>query len=411
MSLWSAVEEFYCISACHFQLLLVSSTHKLNSFLTSLLLRFSSAPRSQLESSNTPKRSAMLVETRKAPRTPLSIAVRVFKGAKILWRDARGVDISPRGIRLSLPEPIQKGTQIGMTFSMPGDTQKIRIDGRVVWGGQHEDASRASECGIQFDRLKKTEASHEHSLHFMGDRMCNFILKLTPADLVARPARSLSEIRKAFRLIYKEYLSLGYCQPNKAKMHYSAYILLPGSRTFILKKNKHLLGTVSLVEDSSWGLPMEINFPHLFKGLRRQGRKLVEVSLLTLNRQAFKESRFTLTDSRKMTGSFWLFKSMLDYARHSSGVSDLLITVHPKHEKLYRNFAFVPLGKPSRYNGAQGNPGLPMHLDVTHLERYLPKEKSFRKFFFDQPVSKISRDRSFKWSSEALAEFHTNEGL
>lgn len=312
-------------------------------------------------------------------------------------------------MRLSLPEPIKKGTQISMTFSVPGAAPRTRIDGRVIWGAERSNSTEPCEYGIQFDRLKSTDVSHEHTLHFMGDRMCDFILKLTPPDFEARLVRSLNEIREAFRLIYKEYLSLGYCKANKTRIHYSAYVLLPDSRTFILKKNKHFLGTVSLIEDSSWGLPMEISFPHLFKRLRREGRKLAEVSLLTLNRQAFKESRFTLTDSHKITGSFWLFKSLLDYARHRSGVTDLLITVHPKHEKLYRNFAFSPLGKPSRYNGAQGNPGLPMHLDVTHLEYNLAKEKSFRKFFFDPQASKKRPENSFIWSPQVIAEFLTQQ--
>lgn len=351
----------------------------------------------------------MLPETRKFSRSPLSVTVRVFQGQKILSLEAQGIDVSSKGIRLALREPIKEGAQVGITFSMPGDTQRTRVDGRVVWKSEKNDAAYPAQCGIQFDRLKKTNGAHEAPLHFMGDRMCDFILRMTPSDMEARPARTLTEIRKAFRLIYKEYLPLGYCQPNKTKMHYNGYILLPDSRTFILKKNKHFLGTVSLIEDSSWGIPMEINFPHLLKNIRCEGRKLAEVSLLTLNREAFRESRFTLSDSHKMTASFWLFKSMLDYARHSAKVTDLLITVHPKHEKLYRNFAFSPLGKASRYNGALGHPGLPMHLDVTHLERDLPLDKRFRQFFFSDAPYEGEKDLSFKWSTKVLTQFLAEE--
>ncbi len=347
----------------------------------------------------------MPLETRQSYRRPLSVIVRLFKGQKFLSRIARGLDISDNGMRLATPIPVEKGMRLGMTFSLPGDSRRERVDGKVVWRAAHSDADCPFQCGILFDNLKKTAAADEKPLYFMGDRMCDFILKMTPQDLVARPASSLTEIKKAFKLIYKEYISLGYCKPNDARMHYSAYVFLPGSRTFILKKKRHFLGTVSLVEDSLRGIPMEKTFPDLIPELRKKGGKIAEVSLLTLDREAFKKSRFTLTDSHKLTGSFWLFKSMLDYARLAAGVTDLLITVHPKHEKLYRNFAFSPLGKPASYDGAEGNPGLPMHLDVTRLERNLPKEKSFRKFFFDDSKLRKKPGRSFEWTTEDIYNF------
>ena len=238
----------------------------------------------------------------------------------------------------------------------------------------------------------------------MGDRMCDFVIKLTPADLTVRPARTLSEVKNAFKLIYKEYIPLGYCDPNEAKMHYSPYSLLPTSRTFVLKKKRIFLGTISLIADSPCGLPMESAFPDIINDFRRRNKKLAEVSLLTIDRKAFRRKKLELTDHHKLTGSFWLFKAMLDYARHVAGITDLFITIHPRHEKLYQNFAFKPIGEAVAYDYAKGNPGLPMHLDISRLEEHLPDGKSFRNFFFENKSSAETLTQSYEWSSDILHE-------
>ena len=76
--------------------------------------------------------------------------------------------------------------------------------------------------------------------------------------------------------------------------------------------------------------------------------------------------------------------TMLDYARHVAHVTDLVITAHPQHEKLYRHFAFKPVAQPVPYASAKGSPGLPMHLDILELEKHLQPEEHFRHFFFEQ---------------------------
>lgn len=240
------------------------------------------------------------------------------------------------------------------------------------------------------------------SCHFLDDRMCNYILKMTPPSIDCRPARSFAELKSAFRLIYREYHIRGYCPKAASKMYFTAYCALPASRTFVLKLKRQMLGTISLIGDSACGLPMESTFSNLIGPLRWRNRKLGEVSLLSLNLNLFRNNALGLTPQHRFMASSWLFKTMFDYARHVSGLTDLVITVHPKHEKLYRSFAFCPLGKGVSYPLAEGQPGLPMHLDIRHLERHLPQNRMFRNFFFDQPVSMENWSQSFGWTGDAL---------
>ena len=110
---------------------------------------------------------------------------------------------------------------------------------------------------------------------------------------------------------------------------------------------------------------MESLFPDRIAQLRKPGRKLAEVSLLALDSETMGKKRFSLMDILKFSCAFELFKTMFDYARYA-GVTDLLITMHPKHEDLYRYLQFETIGRVKPYSSACGHLALPMRMDVAH---------------------------------------------
>lgn len=238
-------------------------------------------------------------------------------------------------------------------------------------------------------------------LTFMGDRELQKVLKILPAGLKARPAESEEEIKAAYRLVYREYLSRGYCETNDNRMYFHSHCLLPSSTTFILEYQRRIAGTVTLIPDSPCGIPLETALPHLAGELRFAGRRIAEVSLLTLDTRMFSQGG-CLSPLYRLAVSFLLFKTLLDYARHVAGVTDLLIMVHPKHEPLYRHLAFRTAGGVIAYKKALGNPGLPMHLDVTRLEEELPAKCVFRRFFFETPEPLEMLQRSWERTSRLV---------
>jgi len=42
-------------------------------------------------------------------------------------------DLSPTGLLLFMPRPVPEGTTVDVEFALPGDTEKVRVTGRVVW--------------------------------------------------------------------------------------------------------------------------------------------------------------------------------------------------------------------------------------------------------------------------------------
>jgi len=215
----------------------------------------------------------------------------------------------------------------------------------------------------------------------MGDKALSKVLQLLPESMHSRQALNASEVEAAYSLVYRQYLYRGFCKVNIASMYFHSHCLLPWTRTFILDYSGIIAGTVTLIPDSPCGVPLEKALPQLAGGLRFKGKKIAEVSLLTLEGALFSLDG-PLSPRHKLAASFQLFKTLLDYARHVAEITDLVIIVHPNHEPLYRNLAFTPAGPVLSYDRAGGNPGLPMWLDLVRLEKKLPETCVFRKFFF-----------------------------
>ena len=99
-------------------------------------------------------------------------------------------------------------------------------------------------------------------------------------------ATERKQFEEAFRLVYKEYLHKGYCSPHPSQMRVLFYNALPETVTFCLWRDQTLIATVTLIPDSPAGLPMEEVYPDELKKLRKEGRKICEISSLALNSEA-----------------------------------------------------------------------------------------------------------------------------
>jgi hypothetical protein len=188
-------------------------------------------------------------------------------------------------------------------------------------------------------------------------------------------------------------------------MHYSFFCVLPDSRTFVLKHEENVLGTLSFFVDSPCGLPIDHTFQDLMAPLRGLGRRLAEVSLLALDQEAFRKKSFSLTDYKKLIGAFQLFKVMFDYARFVAQASDMVIAVHPKHEDLYRYLTFEIIGSPRRYVAARGKPALPMRLDIAKSVAKVPPKGVLARYFVN-PITPVEvLTQHFSWDARSLREF------
>ncbi len=218
-----------------------------------------------------------------------------------------------------------------------------------------------------------------------------------------RVAGTPSEMKAAYRLVYQEYLKRRYCPPSAKEMQYTFHCFLPDSRTFLLENSSKLLGTLTLLPDSSCGLPIESAFQEEIRQIRVGGSRIAEIGLLAFDPELYGMRKSTLSSFRNWSSIFPLFKAMFQYAIQA-GVMDLVIAVLPEHEKLYQALSFETVGSTRPYPLACQDRAVAMHLNVlTYLEK-VPAEHAAKTYFLNeaQPVE-YSRLR-VKWSADSVRE-------
>jgi uncharacterized protein (TIGR02266 family) len=79
------------------------------------------------------------------PRVPVAVPVSFQAGGTIAG--ARTQDIGRGGVAIRTMDPLPLGTQIDLTFRLPGSSKDITASGRVAW------SDRRVGMGVQFEKL------------------------------------------------------------------------------------------------------------------------------------------------------------------------------------------------------------------------------------------------------------------
>ncbi len=204
---------------------------------------------------------------------------------------------------------------------------------------------------------------------------------------------------EAFKLVYREYLKKGYCSSNPSGMRITLYNAIPETVTFCLWRENTLLATATLVADSPLGLPMEDTYPEELKELRKQGRKLSEVSLLALNSDLITKGLKPLYFAERLRRLYHLFKPIFWYARQTVGATDLCIAMNPVHKMLYSSLYFEQFGTEKVYESVNKNPSIAMRLNFDRIEeRAQHKTPGLFKLFLGQPLEIKKITDIFQWN-------------
>jgi hypothetical protein len=181
-----------------------------------------------------------------------------------------------------------------------------------------------------------------------------------------RVVQTREELEQAARLVHQEYAKRNYVAGSTVPLKLSRFNALPQTTTFIALMGDEVIGTVTLIPDSPLGLPMDSIYREELEGLRRQGRRLAEVSMLAVRTDLFGRGVFLMLNSKKLFLVFNLFKLLFDYVRFLTSITTLCIAVHPKHDLIYRFLFFHDLAGERVYPGANKNPAIAKILDL-HL--------------------------------------------
>jgi UDP:flavonoid glycosyltransferase YjiC (YdhE family) len=180
-------------------------------------------------------------------------------------------------------------------------------------------------------------------------------------DLTFKLAETAQEREQAFRVLHDMYVRRGLLDPSSSGLKLTVFSLLPTTAIFIGIRDGRVLSTMSLVEDSPLGLPMEDLYADAVEKVRTRGGRLAEVGALAVARGA-----------RGKGLALQMYNLMFRWAHFHRSVDDLVIAVHPRVRDFYETLLlFDKIGGERRYSTLKDAPAVALRLDLrTAVARY-----------------------------------------
>ncbi len=168
--------------------------------------------------------------------------------------------------------------------------------------------------------------------------------------LVLKIADTKEELEACFKLLYDAYVGAGYMKPDPSGMRATIYHALPTTTTLCAKFDGKVVGTLSLIRESTFGFPLQSAFD--LHEIRARGGRIAEGSALAVH-----------PDFRKTSGSvmFPLMKFMYDYCQDYFDTANLVIAVNPDRIEMYEAllcFQRLDQAEVDNYDFANGAPAV-----------------------------------------------------
>ncbi len=206
--------------------------------------------------------------------------------------------------------------------------------------------------------------------------------------LVYSVVRKKNELKQAFSLVYKEYASRGYIPKHyKSTLRLSLFNSLPTSTTFVAKEAGKVVATVTLIPDSPLGLPMDKIYKKELDILRKKGKRISEVSQLSIDSRLFPKGWFSMFNFNKLIFVFKLFKLVLDYGIYKDELDEFCIAVNPRHQYLYKFIGFEELAGLRYYGSVNKAPAIAKHLELEGLDEKMKKKGALYKIFYGKKTN------------------------
>lgn len=181
-------------------------------------------------------------------------------------------------------------------------------------------------------------------------------------------AHTAAELTAAYTLVHDQYIKRGYQTAHPKGVHFTPHFALPTSHTFIASIGPEVVGTLTMVIDGAFGLPMEKEYPDEIKDLRKQGHRMAELSCLVTRRP------------KDLPVLLRLFHAVYAYALHQQGVTDFCIAVTTEHQSFYQdNLLFEQAGPARPYAPYNRENAVVMRLHLPSAEQRYRNEHSARR--------------------------------
>jgi hypothetical protein len=185
------------------------------------------------------------------------------------------------------------------------------------------------------------------------------------ARLVLKIADTQEELEACFKLLHDAYVGSGFMQPDPSGLRVTVYHALPTTTMLCAKFDGEVVGTISLIRQSSFGFPLQAIFD--LREIYAEKGKIAEISALAVH------PRF-----RKSGGSilFPLMKFMYQYSTSFFDTCHLVIAVNPDRIEMYESLLFfkrLTSRTVENYDFANGAPAVGASLNLIHAPKIFKK--------------------------------------
>jgi hypothetical protein len=220
-----------------------------------------------------------------------------------------------------------------------------------------------------------------------------------------RPVQSLDEYKQAMHLVYREYCDAGLILPQPSEVRASPFHLVPSTRVFVAltPAPQRVAATLTLIEDSPMGLPMDKVYHEELNNLRLSDHRLVEFSMFAADKDITQvEMGFTIRQRQILL--YHVFRSLFDYLRVETQATTQVECHHPAHDAFYAKLNGRGMGNMRFHAGVKGNPALARYFPFHELGQ-LDSSYAFKRLLYQEIDRAVPRHASWSFSEEAIEFF------
>lgn len=154
-------------------------------------------------------------------------------------------------------------------------------------------------------------------------------------EVTVKVAESAAEHDAAARLTFEAYAARRLVATNGVPIRVTPFLMLPTTLRFVAIVGNEVIATLALFQDSSLGLPMSSIFSSELAQLRTQGRRLVEIGALAIQKQ-----------HRRSGLAMLMYKALWRVASQALHIDDIVGAIHPSAVPMYASsLRFVRLSE------------------------------------------------------------------
>jgi GNAT superfamily N-acetyltransferase len=221
--------------------------------------------------------------------------------------------------------------------------------------------------------------------------------------LVLKVADTRDELEACYRLLHDAYVDAGLMRPDPSGLRLTIYHALPTTTTLCALIDGQVIGTVSVITESAFGLPLQRVFD--LSSVRARRGRLAEVSALAVDPVWRGNGGAVL---------FALMKLVFAYCTQCLDTRHLVAAVHPGHVEMYESLLFFRrlTGRVvDRYDYVNGAPAIGLTLDLKHAPEILRKyygDRAYRRNLYhyfveaELPGLRLPERRSLKCGEPVL---------